>query len=265
MENELDNFLNGANDVQDDSVFDARNDDPFQGFLGDQQQADPEEGEEDGEGGTKPPKKLPFHEDPKVQRYVARQIRQALEAQGNNVQQPQQVQSQDKVALKEKAVDAYTRLIGNDTPEKVSMVNELSDILVQFGQQAAEDARQGLAAQQREAERQEQESLDELQEGLDDIEDTYNVDLSSPQAKKLRNEFLDFLEKVSPKKNGEIIAYADPVTTFEMFQNLKKRTQQPSRNRTLSSRSMQRSAPVAQKPAAGGTWADVDNMIESLG
>lgn len=96
--------------------------------------------------------------------------------------------------------------------------------------------------QQREAEEvgTHQQELDDM---LEDIEDEFNVDLTSntPMTNKMRQDFYILLEKMSPKnRNGEVTDYADPIATWEMLQLQKKPDN--SRAKDLSTRSMVKSS-----------------------
>ena len=56
--------------------------------------------------------------------------------------------------------------------------------------------------------------------GLARIEDNYDVDLTStaPQAKKLRTEFIEFVERIAPKDEyGNVKEYPDFESSFELF------------------------------------------------
>lgn len=82
-----------------------------------------------------------------------------------------------------------------------------------------------------------------IDDKLEDIEEDFNIDLTSnaPAAKKARREFLELVQKVSPKdENGNITGYADFNSTFELYQQSKK---QPTNDRSkdLADRTMQKS------------------------
>lgn len=96
--------------------------------------------------------------------------------------------------------------------------------------------------EQSEAEQQEvANSEQELDSMLEDLEDEFNVDLTSdtPQAKKARQGFFAALEEVSPKKNGVVTDYADPIATWKYYQAQQKPAD--TRAKDLSARSMTRS------------------------
>lgn len=77
---------------------------------------------------------------------------------------------------------------------------------------------------------------------LEELEDEFNVDLTSntAEAKRARIGFFATLERVSPKdKEGNVKDYADPIATWEFYQSQNK----PDNNRAkdLGSRSMVKS------------------------
>lgn len=88
---------------------------------------------------------------------------------------------------------------------------------------------------------------------LEAIEDQFDVDLTSdaPAARKARKEFLDMVQKFSPKdSNGNVIGYADFSATFETYQASKSQATEPNRNKEIASKSMQKSAPTTGTPKA---------------
>lgn len=86
---------------------------------------------------------------------------------------------------------------------------------------------------------------DQIDNELESLEDQFNIDLTSdsPKARKARREFLELVQKVSPKdENGDITGYADFGTTFELYQESQKQEKPDnSRQKEIASRSMQRS------------------------
>lgn len=93
---------------------------------------------------------------------------------------------------------------------------------------------------------------------LENIEDTFNVDLTSdsPAARKMRREFLQKIEKLSPKdENGSITGFADFEAAWEDYASSRKEEKPDnSRNKELAGRSMTRSgdaAPAARQQTPG--------------
>lgn len=221
---------------------------------------DPEEEEVDGEE-----KPLPFHKDPKVQRYVEKQIAKALK----DVPRQSAVQEFREVTKgqEDEITDVLTRIIGNDTPEKQQGVKDLRKVLNSLEEKGAQRALAELG-QQAEAQRQEDvKAQEELDNGFEEIEETFNVDLSSnaPTAKKTRSDFIDYVRKIAPKnEEGEVTAFPDLPSAWEEFQEKAKR---PSNDRAkqLAARGMQRSGDATQQPKTGASWKDVERLFSKLG
>lgn len=92
---------------------------------------------------------------------------------------------------------------------------------------------------------QEDAQLDSLITGeLESLEDKFNVDLTSdsPAARKLRTDYLEFVERVSPKdQNGLVTDFADFDSSWDIFQSTRKATGSPTaaRAKEIAGRSMQ--------------------------
>lgn len=190
--------------------------------------------------------KLPFHkikEDPRFQRYVEKEINRKMK----DYQPTREAEFNQDVREDSSLVDAFTQIIGNDTPEKLSALKALKNSIesMETRTKKAEEASQ-YVEESRKVLAEEKESIDFLNEGLEDIEDNFGVDLSSdsPKAKKMRNDYLDYLGKASPKNEyGKIKEYADMNFTFEEFMSKQK----PERNdqaKQIAARGMSRSSTV---------------------
>lgn len=85
----------------------------------------------------------------------------------------------------------------------------------------------------------------QIDSAFEAVEDEYNVDLTSnsPAARKNRNELIAIVQKLSPKDaEGNITAYADMTSAWEMLQNQKKGDN--SRNKDIASRGVAPSGTV---------------------
>jgi hypothetical protein len=206
--------------------------------------------------------KLPFHKDPKVQRYIERQLEKKLK----DFQPSRQEQFQKEVQDENPLVDAFTEIIGNDTPEKVSALKALKNAISSMEERTlkAEEASKYIE-ESRKAQEEERQAMAYLEDGLERIEENFDVDLSSnsPLAKKTRNEFLDFLGRISPKdENGEVSNYADPEESFKIFQSMKK-PETNTQAKQIVSRGMSRSSTDATNtPTKRITF---DNVREMMG
>lgn len=253
--NEVDEFMDGLNKpVEDPFKPDA---DPFE-----EPKAEPkEEAEGETEGEEKP---LPFHKDPKVQRYIEKEIAKKL-----STVQPTETERfvNETAKADDEAEEILTRIIGNDTPEKKAAVQDFKRYLGSLEEKGATKALQQLEYQQQEVVQAEEEAQEELSQGFENVEETFGVDLSSntPQVRKTRNDFIDFIKRVAPKnEDGEVIGYPDFEQTFQLFQESAKRPQN-SRAKELAARSTSRSSDASTAPATGKTWADVDRLFNKLG
>jgi hypothetical protein len=202
-------------------------------------------------------KPLPFHKDPKVLKFIEKEVAKRTEQTG-----PKETFKAEEDEFKD-VIESFTAIIGNDTPEKVRALNDLQKALNGSSQKAAILAEQKiLEIQNREAEADKQ-AEEELDNAFDEIEETYDVDLSKNP--KLRSEFVSFVEKIAPKnRNGEIIDYPDMNSAWETFSEIKKSTAQPSRAKELANRGMQRSAETTVKQDKNINWNAVDEYMDTL-
>ncbi len=96
---------------------------------------------------------------------------------------------------------------------------------------------------------------DFIDEQFEELEDKYNVDLTSnsPNARKMRDEFIDLVEDLSPKDtDGNITDYIDFDKAFTVYQKTRERPN-TQRQKDLASRGMVRS---------GTSTAKVENSAE---
>ncbi len=255
----VEDFLGGLNKEEKDPF---KSSDPFAEMNEDTKDEVVEETVEDAEE----EKPLPFHKDPKVQKYVDKQIAKALEGvRPSQVQEFKEAVSEDTDDL----VSAFTAIIGNDTPEKQHALKLLDKTLKQVDQRAAEKALEGISKREQAQLEEDRRAQTELDESFDEIEDSFSVDLSSnaPSAKKMRSDFVDYIRKIAPKnEEGEVTAFPDLNAAFEEFQAKSKRVpQNATRAKQLSSRSMSNSTDATVAPKATGTsWKDVDRMFNNL-
>lgn len=213
-------------------------------------------------------KPLPFHKDPKVQRYIQKELDKKLKDLQSNERQ-----STERQFLEETKADAdegtliLERIIGNDTPEKVQAVRDFKRYLSSLEEKGAQKALEQLEYQAVLEKQEEAQATAEIEQGFEDIEENFNVDLSSnsPQARKTRNEFIDFIKRIAPKDDeGGIVALPDLVETFDLYQSTRPK-QSNTRAKELASRSMTRStsAPEGSQPR-DSSWKAVDKWLSNL-
>ncbi len=261
MKNEVDEFLQGLDQAPEDP-FQPTTEDPFANTPVEEKQE--ESVEEDAAEATP----LPFHKDPKVQRYVEKQIAKALEGlpQQRSVEREFREDTAATVGDDE-VMDVLTRIIGNDTPEKVSAAKDLKKVLSGLEEKGAQRALQQLDAQARERDFADREAEEELDNYFEAIEDTYGVDITSnaPAAARTRSEFVDFVKRISPKNaDGEVTEFPDLVQAYDIFKDRKQAPARPNRAKELSSRSMARSTDASTAPVTGKSWKDVDRLFDKL-
>ncbi len=205
-------------------------------------------------------KPLPFHQDPKVQRYIEKQVAKLTA----NMTPREEQKFREEVSESDDLVGAFTNIIGNDTPEKVHALKMLKKTISDLEEKAQAPLRQIEAEQ-----RAEQEAIKELEDGFESVEETFNVDITSntPQARKTRTEFVEFIEKIAPKdSNGDVIEYPDFQETFRLFQDLSKKTvPSNARNRQLAARSMAPSSESSSVPDTQDySWKSIDKIFSKL-
>lgn len=239
-------FLEGTGN---ESMFEQPSNDPFAGNAVEETVKEDEVTEE---------KPLPFHKDPKVQRYIQKEV----EKLSKNIK-PAESEKKDEVNDDD---DYYSRLIGNDTPEKVAMIREAKARDERLLSQAEERAFDRLSKREQEALEADKEAESELENAFENIEESYDVDISSnsPQAKKTRLEFISFVEKIAPKRNGEIVDYPDMNSAWETFSEIKKSTAQPNRAKELANRGLSRSSEATVKTEKKIDWNAVEEMMDGL-
>jgi hypothetical protein len=203
-------------------------------------------------------KPLPFNKDPKIQKFIEKEISKRLsEYEVKEAPKTQGAEDEFKDVM-----DSLTLAIGNDTTEKVQALNAFKSALVNLDKRASEKAIAHLdeiKQKEIEADRQAEE---ELENAFENIEETYDVDFSTTLGKKTRQEFVSFIEKIAPKRNGEIVDYPDMNSAWETFQEIKKSTPQTNRAKDLASRSMARSSGTEAKPDIKNL--NFDNILEHL-
>lgn len=205
-------------------------------------------------------KVLPFHKDPKIQRFIEKAVEKRLA--GQKPAEPIAPAKTDDEGL-----DIITRIIGNDTPEKVQAGKEFKKYLDTLEDKGAKRA---LAELQQQADAEQQEDVqaeEELSQGFETIEEEFGVDLTSnsPQARKTRSDFIDFVTRIAPKdREGQVVQFPDFEETYRLFKDTRK-VDSNSKAKELASRSMNRSgdaSAVAQK--GGNTWKDVEKAFSKL-
>lgn len=240
--NVVDEFLNQVNG-EDQNL--AKEENPFNNLEIEQKEVPVVEQEEE--------KPIAYHEDPKLRRYIEKEVAKATA----NLT-PKEEQRFKEEVKEDGFIKAFEAIIGNDTPEKVNALRMLKDEVEDIRQEARSAKEERYAEKQADIEAEQ-----ELTQGFEDIEDNFNVDLTAN--KKLRSDFIDFIERVAPKdSNGDIREYPDFQETFKLFQEINKKAPN-NRAKDLASRSMTRSSETSAIPAPTDTsWRGVEKFFSTL-
>lgn len=208
-------------------------------------------------------KPLPFHKDPKIQRFLEKEKEKIFKEVQAKLEQTPRTESPRQEAEENPVVESFRAIIGDDTPEKVRALKELERSLSTMENKAAEKAAARYQSEVLAAQQAERENIAFLQNGIDTIEETFTVDLSSnsPIAKRTRNEFIDFVKRISPKNSdGEIVQYPDLIETFDVF----NQTRKPAQNneaKALASRGVQRTVEASKAPTERVTFDNVSSLL----
>ena len=255
MSNEVDEFLSGLKGEQNGDPFAPQSEDPFENTSA------TKEVEGETEEDEKP---LPFHKDPKVQKFIEKEISKRL----SEIKPNEEQRFKEEVVDKEDEItDVLTRIIGNDTPEKLSAIKDFKKVIMEREDRGAEKALQAIQAQQQEEQEVYKEAENEVEQGFENIEETFGVDLDAPQSSKMRNNFIDFVQRISSKdEDGNIVEYPDFTESFQIFQEMNKKTMPSnSRNKELASKSISRGSDASNAPVSGGkSWKDVEKFFNRL-
>lgn len=258
MANEVQDFLKAVNEQSGD-MFETDNKDAFEITL--------EDKKEDTTSETKEDEVVPFHKDPKVQRFIDKQVAKALE--NHRPVETERIIREVRSDEEDEGTRILTKVIGNDTPEKIEAIRDMKKYLSSLEEKGAQKALKQLQDAEDQRIQDEVRAKEELDTYFDNIEETYNVDITSntPAAKKTRDEFVEFVKRISPKdRNGDVVQFPDLVESFDAFQKISKIQTPPNRAKELADRSRSRSSDAsnnAPKPA-DNSWAAVDRFFSSL-
>lgn len=137
--------------------------------------------------------------------------------------------------------EMVSRIYGTDKPENAAATDLLLKSMRGFSDRAKREAIEEFRSEQQAQAAQVNKEVETLEGYIEQIEDQYGIDLSSSAAgREKRAQYIELLEKLSPKQNGEVTDYADPFETYELFAS----RQAPNRSKELASRGMVRSRPV---------------------
>lgn len=259
MKNEVDEFLSSVNGPKKEDAFVQDANDPFS--TG--ERAPKNEGLEDdvkNEGAEDDTKPLPFHKDPKIQKFIQKEVEKLSKA-----TKPVEASApKEGPEGSDELTDTLIEIIGNDTPQKVAAVKKFRAQLGHLEERGAQRALRDIQAQSEAAKAQETEDMRYLSNAFDEIEEQNGVDFSTTQGNKMRNDFIDFIARISPKdEEGEIKDYPDMQEAWSLFISTRKPAEN-KRAKDLAARGMTRSSEATAAPARGQTWKDVDRILSNL-
>lgn len=262
---EVDNFLNGLEEPVTDPFKAEEN--PFEEEKEEGGESEEVSSEEDKES-----KPEPFHKDPKVQRYVQKQIEKALSGYRPEIDVSEvQKFAKESGADEDEVVEALTGLIGNDTPEKKRVLAAMSKAFKTAEEKGAERAMRQIEERQQQSVQADRQADEELSQGFEDIEEEFDVDLTSntSSARRTRNEFIDFIQRVAPKdEHGQVTEFPDFSEAFSVFQDTQKsqeKSKTVNRAKELSSKSMGRSSGDVTTPTnTDKSWNAVDRLFSKF-
>ncbi len=226
MENEIDKFVNDL--PGSDKIFDINDD--LKGEV------TPPDGQVDTPIDTPDEDKLPFAKNPKVQRFIEKKVKAMLDDQIGQFK-----------PVETKVIDNSTN---TDVPyEWLAMYGDNEDsrkawkfqskLMDDYKTRAKDEALAEFRSEQERATAETAQFQSIIEDSLDSIEDEFNVDLTSnsPAAKKARGEYLDLVQRLSPKDGaGNVTSYADFHEVWDIYQ-ASKVAPNNSRQKELASRS----------------------------
>lgn len=216
-----------------------------------------EEEEVKDETDEKDDEPLPFHKDPKVQKYLEKEIQKALKEHQPSAEKQFRQEVKDEIDLP----PALVKLVGNDTEEKREALSALAKHLDSLTDKAKEKFLEEMREQEREVQEADDAALDELNAGFDAIEEEFGVDLSRDSQK--RAAFVEYLRKVSHKNaDGEVDQFADIPAAWEEFQE--RQSKPASRAKELASRGLARSGDTTSAPVQRRDWNAVEKYFDQL-
>lgn len=250
MKNEVDDFLAGLNNEPKDDPFVQDATDPFAVETKEEKKEEPKE-----------EKSLPFNKDPKVQKFIEKEISKRLAEVKPERTEPQTFK---ETVTDDEATAVLTRVIGNDTPERVQAIKDFKKVLDGLEEKGAQKALQQIQKKADEEQAEVNKNQERLVEGFENIEEEHGVDLLSSKGQNLRTEFINFITKIAPKDSeGNVTEYPDIEESFKLFKDMKK-PEPNTRAKELASRSIGRSNDASIVKKTGNSWKDVDKLFSKL-
>jgi uncharacterized protein with von Willebrand factor type A (vWA) domain len=207
-------------------------------------------------------KEVPFNKNPKVKRYIEKEVKKALSQMAPQTQE----YIQDNPDELKDLIDSFTRIVGNDKPENAQLVEKFGKTMADFRDRALKA--QELVENQQEEVQQEEEAEEELNQGFDEIEEEFKVDLWDEKNRKLKGQFLDYVEDISHKdKDGDIDEFPDIVGAYRSFSKIQRRENPTTAAKDLADRSGTKGSSGSGAPnqqAERITFDNIGNKIDRM-
>lgn len=147
----------------------------------------------------------------------------------------------------------WTALMG-DSPEAQKAWHIQSKLLQKVKADAVEEAFEKFQGEQNRVQQEQKQFESFIDTELESLEDEHGVDLTSnaPAARKARREFLEMVQRLSPKdENGSITGYADFEEVYNIYESSKKADKKPDpiveKQKEIASKVITK--PVSNSPA----------------
>lgn len=164
--------------------------------------------------------------------------------------------------------DKWLRLYG-DTPESRQAWVVQKELFDGVKSEAKAEAIREIEERQDKARKQEKEFESFIDTELEEIEDEFYVDVTSdtPAARKARREFLELVEKLSPKdEHGTITGYADFGEVWKQYSSSKTtKDTTVDRQKEIAARGMERTTTtenVRREVSGGEQWLRDNGIIQ---
>jgi len=199
---------------------------------------------------------LPYNKNPKIKKFIERQAKKEfskyLESMGNSIQRPVE---QPYQASQDSAVPAEWIAMYGDSEDTRKAWEYNKKILDSYKSEIKRDLLTEIQSSEQQSKQKQKEFEDFVENNLEELEEQHGVDLTSnsSSAKKSRSEFLDLVQRLSPKDaEGNVVSFADFGTAFELYKSTKTVTAPSNaRNKALASRSMAKSSDTVVPPPQG--------------
>lgn len=252
--NEMDKFVDGL--PEEDKPFDINAE-----MQGSQPEDTNVEGAPSSQGANteNEEENLPFNKNPKMKRFIERQVEKRL----REMTPAQQQSQQSQVAVPTDVPAEWIAMYGDNEDTRKAWGFQ-QKLLNDYGAKIKQETLESIKGEKTRLESEAKANEDFIDDSIENIEEKFGVTLTT----KDRNEFLDLVQRLSPKDaNGNIKEYADFHTAYEMFADKKNIPDKTvARQKTLASRSSSThstEAPTAPKGYQQGMG--FDGVRQALG